>query len=158
MPTLGNIRIAELKDIDRVVDICEDYYKDLKYDKHLPFDRDFVREQILFFYFSDQTKDKSVIIYYEDETGRIVAFAGVVLTPSMHSRNWNAVVNLLYAKDSSSYKGLKLLRLCEEWARYKGAKSFRVSKTNLSPDKIESLFKRLGLYEKEVVYYKELDT
>lgn len=63
----------------------------------------------------------------------------------------------IFVEEGYRQYGLEMLRAFEAWGKYKGAKTLSISTfNNLSPEKLGTVYKRLGFKEKEISYWKEV--
>lgn len=81
---------------------------------------------------------------------------GFITEQYFHSKVIAYCMAIYVTEDSRKY-GLEMLKSFESWGRYKGAKTLCISSfTNLSPENIGTLYKRLGYKAKEIIHWKEI--
>lgn len=81
---------------------------------------------------------------------------GCITEQYFHSKKIAYCMSIFVKEDVRGYS-LEMIRSFEAWGKYKGAETLSISSfAGLSPEKIKTVFKRLGYTEKEIVYWKEV--
>lgn len=81
---------------------------------------------------------------------------GYIAEQYFHSKKIAYCMSIYIEEEYRRY-GLEMLRSFEAWGKYRGAETLSISTfSGLSPDKLSTVYRRLGYEEKEVVYWKEI--
>jgi len=89
--------------------------------------------------------------------GKVRGYIFGYLTPHYFHYSMMAYCMSIYVEEEYRKYGLEMLKAFEAWGKYKKADILSVSTfTNLSPNNLGKLYKRLGYSEKEVIYWKDL--
>lgn len=81
---------------------------------------------------------------------------GYITEHYFHSKKIAYCMSIYIDEEYRTY-GLEMLRSFQAWGKYRGAETLSISTFNgLSPDRLSTVYRRLGYKEKEVVYWKDI--
>lgn len=124
-------------------------------DKVLP-DEEYEQDKLTDIFQQALSNEEFTVICLEiDKTvqGYII---GYITEHYFHSKKIAYCMSIFVEEEYRGY-GLEMLRAFEAWGKYKGAQTLSISTFNgLSPEKLGTVYKRLGFKEKEISYWKEV--
>lgn len=97
------------------------------------------------------------VIFVDENEGEIAGTLGGVAYPEINSGELVATEFFWFVDPDRRGGGLRLYRAFERWARAKGCRELRMAYLMDSmPEKLDTLYRRLGFEPVEVQYVKEL--
>lgn len=145
------IRVGNENDIERCIDLSENFYQTTAYIKHIPLDRNSCRA-----YFELSISDDMLIVAEKD--GVVQGFALVVKAPFPMNANYFVGAELAWwiePEHRNGTAGLRLLKRAEEQAKKAGVKFLTMVSMQASmPEKIHKLYTSSGYRHEESTYLK----
>lgn len=107
--------------------------------------------------FEQSLEHKEFTVVCLEIDGKVKGYIiGYITEHYFHSKKIAYCMSIFVEEEYRGY-GLEMLRAFEAWGKYKGAQTLSISAFNgLSPEKLSTVYKRLGFKEKEISYWKEV--
>ena len=147
------IRAGQLIDLERCLDMAENFYEVAGYKEDIPLCRDSCRE------FMEFAMSQGLLFVAALE-GSVVGFVLGIASPYIMNKNYLAGAELAWWVEPEYRKGstgIKLLKAIEKSAKDLGIKMWSMmSLESVEPEKMERLYKALGYVPAERTYVRVL--
>lgn len=99
----------------------------------------------------------AIFLLLDDPGSEVLGALGGVVYPDPYSGDSIATEFFFFVREKSRGQGLKLYKLFEDWAKERGCLEVRmVHLTDLFPEQLDRLYRRLGFEPAEVHYVKRV--
>lgn len=145
------IRAGQLIDLERCLDMAENFYEVAGYKDEIPLCRDSCR-------FFMETALKQGMLFVATLEGHVVGFVLGICSPYIMNKNYLAGAELAWWVEPEHRKGstgIKLLKAIENSAKDLGVKMWSMmSLESVEPEKMDRLYKALGYTQAERTYVR----
>jgi Acetyltransferases len=144
------IRVANIHDVDKIVEMCKRFYHTTEYIKFAPYDEPSIRLLTQFL------MEKGVVLV-ASLRGELVGVAGLILTPYMFNNNIigaHEVVWWVEPEAQGMGVGKELLLAIEPECKSRGATIVQMVHLSNSPPQAAGLYLKLGFDHSECCFTK----
>lgn len=154
--TTFNIRIAEEKDLQFILNCCENFFYESPFKEYKSsFDADRV-EEVIEIYLKSKKEEK--VIFILSLNGKDVGLLAAIASQNLFTNDFVAIEQIWWVeKEARGKDSLSLLVMFELWAKKVGCSSCIVSSLSTEHEELlDKLYQKKGYSKTETMYFKDI--